>query len=457
MARKQLGFLSIGLVCLGLALLPAQAGESGLQKELDELNQITGDDVSLAVRKKLIEDPEHTAALLKFGLSAANKNQLSYNAALALGYAAAKAKDMKTAEVYLRVCLGKAAKLQSLDMLRESGETLAEFYYEYKQYADCARICKELSELKTDGATDRVVIQTIKDRNGRIDFGEPQEGFKLSERLKGDVYDIRIKALAKQGKFDQALKFLDKEDVLIEPFTLGLKGWVLHEAGKFDESADAYEKAIAELGKDDKFEVGELQFRYEVANVYVDLKKVEQATDHLEYVIKKRPDSPVFYNDLGFIWADNGIRLEEAEKLIRKAIPARPRAPQEVQGLRRQDRSRFRGVSRQSRLGSLQAEEDRASEEMAAPGGGGQECPAHRDLRSPGRCLYVAGGTRRPRDPPLGGRPEIRSTKAAATPDEDIGGEEAGESEGKINPKSECRNPKQTSKSKYLNCGLLGF
>ena len=165
---------------------------------------------------------------------------------------------------------------------------------------------------------------------GRTDFREPQEGFKLAERLRGDVYETHVKALAKMGKYDQAIQILDKEEILIEPFTLGIKGWVLREAGKLDASADVYEKAISELGKDEKFEIGELQFRYEVSNVYVDLKKIDQATEHLEYIIKKRPDSPIFYNDLGYIWADNNMRLEEAEKYIRKAHPAGSRPSQKT-------------------------------------------------------------------------------------------------------------------------------
>jgi tetratricopeptide (TPR) repeat protein len=50
------------------------------------------------------------------------------------------------------------------------------------------------------------------------------------------------------------------------------------------------------------------------------MKKIDQASGHLEYLIKKNPNSPVYYNDLGYIWADNDLKLAEAEKLIRKAI-----------------------------------------------------------------------------------------------------------------------------------------
>ena len=136
MARKQLGLLCIGLVCLLAPALPARGGDKGLKKEIYELNQITGGDVREAAVKWLIDDKEKAKEILKSALPAAQKKELSYDAAFALGEVAAKMKDMKTAEIYLRVCGDKAAKLQSLRKLQESYGTLIDFYYDSKQYGD---------------------------------------------------------------------------------------------------------------------------------------------------------------------------------------------------------------------------------------------------------------------------------------------------------------------------------
>ncbi len=284
------------------------------------MNQISGSDVRDAAVQQLIGDKEKAKEILKFALPAAQKRELSYDAAFVLGDAAAKTKDMKAAEIYMRVCADKAAKLQSLSKLADSYGTLIDYYNQYKQYGDTVRLCKELADLNTDDAKNRTVIQTASNEDGETEFEKPQKGFLLADRLRVYVYQTHVKALAKQGKYDQAIQKLDKEEVLIEPYTLGLKGWVLREAGKLDDAADVYEKAINELGKDKKFEIGELQFRYEVSNVYIDLKKIDEAAEHLEYLIKKRPESPVFYNDLGYVWADNNMKLKEAEKMIRKAL-----------------------------------------------------------------------------------------------------------------------------------------
>jgi tetratricopeptide (TPR) repeat protein len=314
------------LLCLGLAALPAHAGDKGLKKDLDDLNQLTGADVTRGALQGLIDDQKHATMLLKFGLPAAQKKELSYNAALALGLVAAEMKDMKTAEVYLRVCMERAAKLQSLQKLQQSYGMLIELYYDYKQYGDSARLCKELTELKTDDDKERIVIQTMTNRFGEVEFREPQEGFKLALRMRPYIFELHVKAVAKQGKYEQALTMLDKElKGKGEWIDQHLKGWVLKEAGKLEDAADVYESVIQQVEKDGRLEDEEkdtyiLQYRYEVSNVYVDLKKIDQATEHLEQIIKKRPSSPVFYNDLGFIWADNNMRLEEAEKYIRKAL-----------------------------------------------------------------------------------------------------------------------------------------
>lgn len=100
---------------------------------------------------------------------------------------------------------------------------------------------------------------------------------------------------------------------------------MLREAGQLDKSADVYEDVIARIRKDKTLDAPErdaylLQYKYELSNVYVDLKKIDRASEQLKYLIEKNPKEPGFYNDLGYIWADNNQKLDEAEKLVRKAL-----------------------------------------------------------------------------------------------------------------------------------------
>lgn len=56
------------------------------------------------------------------------------------------------------------------------------------------------------------------------------------------------------------------------------------------------------------------------ANVYVEAKKVDKAADILKGLMKDDPENPTYPNDLGFIWVDNDLNIDESEKLIRKAL-----------------------------------------------------------------------------------------------------------------------------------------
>jgi tetratricopeptide (TPR) repeat protein len=326
MARKLTAPIVLVTACLFTIVAHAQAGDDALKKQLAELNRITGNDSMRGALRTLVADKKKAEALLKFGLPAAKKRELSYNAALVLGLAAGELKDNKIAEAYLRVCMEKAAKLQSVDKLRQSYTAMSDLYFDAKQFADSARICKELLELNTDDETKREVRRTVVDRFGEVDIGEPEEGFKTALRLRPYVYENYVKSVAKQGKHDQALGLVDiilkgKNDWI----DLSLKGWVYRDAGKDEDAAKVYEDVLKQINRDPRFEPEEkdafiAQFRYDLSGIYVDMKKIDRASEHLEYLIKKNPENPNFYNDLGYIWADNDMKLEEAEKHIRKAL-----------------------------------------------------------------------------------------------------------------------------------------
>ena len=184
MARKWIG------VVLGLAMTTAglQAGEKDLKKQFDQLNSLTGTAPTLGALQGVIVTKDGIKQLVAVGLPAAKKKELSYNGAFVLGLAAAEIKDMKSAEVYLRICTDQAAKLQSYEKLRQSYVLLIGLYYDYKKYPDAARICRELLELNTNDGKDRLVIGTMKDRNDEIDFREPMDSFDAADRLRAPMF-----------------------------------------------------------------------------------------------------------------------------------------------------------------------------------------------------------------------------------------------------------------------------
>jgi len=293
---------------------------------IERLNKLTGAEPMQGALKELQAREDKGKALIEAALPKGRESgKLTYNAAMVLALAAADMKDLKSAETLFRVCMEQAAKLQSARKLLQSYGVLIDLYYENKQYDESARLCRELIELKTDDGKPRVVLTAVTDRFGQTDFIE-DDGFDSAKRLRGPVHELLIQAVTKQGKYEQALKLTDS---LIK--TDGhwkkrqLKGWVLREAGKFTDAAQIYEDVLTRIPKDEMLETDERdsfaeRYRYLLSSIYVDAKQIDKATKILEQLLEQKPNHPGYNNDLGYIWADHDMNLDQAEKLIRKAL-----------------------------------------------------------------------------------------------------------------------------------------
>ncbi|MCI0458717.1 MAG: tetratricopeptide repeat protein [Gemmataceae bacterium] len=313
------------LLVLGLAQL-GQADE-GLRKRLDALNQTTGDDPVAARLKELLAKPAETKKLIAFALTTLkDKNQpLTFNGAYLLAQAAGELKDLKGAEAFYRICMNQSVKLLSTKKVLLAYGGLIDLLYENKKFTESGKVCRELLELKSGDGKPRIYYLAITNRFGEPDFVE-DEDFDAAKRLRPGVHRLLIQAIAKQGKYDQALKLIDNllraQDNWQER---QLKAWVLREAGKYVEAARTYEDVLERIEKDNTLEQEDKdsyleRYRYILSNVYVDLKQIDKAAEKLKALIAKKPDEAAYYNDLGYIWADHNMNLEESEKLIRKAL-----------------------------------------------------------------------------------------------------------------------------------------
>jgi tetratricopeptide (TPR) repeat protein len=295
-------------------------------KEIEQLNKLTGSAPMSGALKALQADAKRTKQLLASALPLTKEpEKLSFNGAMVLALAAADLKDLKTSETFFRVCIDQAVKLQSANKLLQAYGPLIDSYFDNKQYDQSARLCKEILELKTDDGKEREVLVPFTNRFGEIIF-EPFDRFDTAGRLRPGVHRLLIQAITKSGDFKQAIKLVDN---LIKAqdhwMQRQLKGWVLREAGQDEEAAKIYEEVIAGVAKDKDLEDREREDyldRYEntLSNIYVDMKKIDRATDIIRHMMKRRPDDPGLHNDLGYIMADNDMNLDEAETLIRKAL-----------------------------------------------------------------------------------------------------------------------------------------
>jgi tetratricopeptide (TPR) repeat protein len=297
--------VAVAVLALAVLALPARAAgdDAELRRQALALNDITGTEPMRGQLRVLIADPAGTKKLLAVGLRMIKeKNQpLAHNATFILARAAHELKDFETSRTFYELSAQQGIKLQSVQHLSMTIGGLIELYYENKKYDECTKMCQEFLQMKGDPAVDRLKVRVV-------------------ERM--------IQAIAKQDKIDEALKLVDnlvkaeKEDGW---WALSLRGWVLHEAGKYQDSIKTYEEVLDRVGKDKSLKKDEKEdeverFRYILSGLYVDMKRVDKAADVLKNLLAQKPDDPTYNNDLGYIWADHDMNLDEAEKLIRKAI-----------------------------------------------------------------------------------------------------------------------------------------
>ena len=184
-------------------------------------------------------------------MAAAKDDDLTYYGALTLAAAAQDLKDYKACEVLFRVCMDQAVKMCSVRKVLQSYGGLIETLYRGKQYGDAVRICREFLEIKTGDDRPRVYYFLYEDKKSG-DLGvKDVEDYDITQVARYDVFNMMIKALAKDGKVDKALQLTDSKIRSREDWAdRELKAWVLYEGGRFNEAAKTYEDVVDRIGKD---------------------------------------------------------------------------------------------------------------------------------------------------------------------------------------------------------------
>lgn len=322
---RRASLLALGLVLL--LALPGRGADDPKSLKIQDLDKITGTGVIKGAVSALLEDKAGTQKLIQEGLALVkDKKPLSYNAAYVLALVSAEKKDLKAGQAFYRLCMDQSAKLQSTKKILESYGGLIDLFYENKKYAEAARVCQELLELKTDDGKPREYLIWVPAKNFRGDGFEPLDTYDPVRNLRPVVHRMLIEAIAKQGKFEQALKMVDNLIKKTKHWKeRALRGQVLTEAGKVTEAVKVYEEVLKQVEKDENLEPEEREtyqkrYRYLLSSLFIDLKQIDKASEYLQALLAKNPDNPGFNNDLGYIWADHDMKLPEAEKLIRKAL-----------------------------------------------------------------------------------------------------------------------------------------
>ncbi|MDB5313903.1 MAG: Tetratricopeptide repeat protein [Gemmataceae bacterium] len=323
MGRAGIGFLfRVGAFAVGVAVLAggltgraddakpgtkkaADAGDEALKEDLLKLNRASDEDAQRAKLVAFVKDKERAkkgiALAVKLQKEAKGKDKpFNFTASMILGRAARFVKDYKAAEYFYEHGAEAATKLESGEKMIQAYEGLIDTYWDQKRFDDVIDVCEKFVELKGPDEVDKA------------------KPFVL-ERL--------VQAKARQGKTDEAVRITEGLIQLTEGnwYFVQLKGWVYREAEKYEEAIEAYTDALDKIDaakglKGDLRDKMKDQVRYILSGLHVDNKDIDKAATQLQTLIKRDPENPTYKNDLGFIWADHDLKLDESEKLIREAL-----------------------------------------------------------------------------------------------------------------------------------------
>ena len=136
-------------------------------------------------------------------------------------------------------------------------------------------------------------------------------------------------ALEMDGHTDRALEHAraaaeaDPKSVRFE----SRKAWILYHAKRYGDARLAYQQFLEKHSANyESTDVRELlrDARLVLSNIEVAQGHLPQAEEWLEQVLDEFPEDVGASNDLGYLWADRGKRLEAAHRLIQHAVAAEP-------------------------------------------------------------------------------------------------------------------------------------
>ncbi|MBA4189331.1 MAG: hypothetical protein C0467_15145 [Planctomycetaceae bacterium] len=304
----------IGLLAAGLFLFASSEDSRSraddkkpdpLRESLLKLNGATTEETQTAKLRELIKDKAKAkkaiAEAVKMMKEAKEEDKpFNYNGAVILARAAHILHENAAAERFYEHQVELATKLKSGAKILSGYEGLIDLNWELKRYDQVVEVCEKL-----------------------VDMKGPME----VENAKPFIIERLVQAKAKQGKIDEALTMTKGLLELTNDawYFLQLKGWVQREGGKIDDAITTYTEVLDKLDgeknlKADAKDRLKDRIHYTLSGLHVENKQIEKGAKHLQELIKRNPDSATYKNDLGFIWCDNDLNLEEAEKLIKEAL-----------------------------------------------------------------------------------------------------------------------------------------
>jgi tetratricopeptide (TPR) repeat protein len=218
---------------------------------------------------------------------AVNRPRLKYPTRVVLGTLAARTKQMALSEQLYRACLDRPGGLGAMEAEVYAGLLTA--LRHQRKHAEIVKVCQ--AGLRTAQQTNRVMFHT------ELVFAHQHLGDHKAALAAADA------AVTDAGK----TQLLRCKRIRVDAHV---------QAGQADKALAECQEMLKEYNAG-----GDLRdVRYAMSSVYQAMGKHDEAEEQLRLILRSDPNDATANNDLGYVWADRNKNLDEAERMIRKAI-----------------------------------------------------------------------------------------------------------------------------------------
>lgn len=235
-------------------------------------------------------DPDLVAALMPCAQEDVRREKnREFNTWLVLGYLAGQTRKLPEAEKFFRQCLASGLNRQNEFNVYQG---LIDVLLRQKKYEEVVTLCRDLLS------------------------GSRLGGMGVDGLLHRSISI----ALTELSRFDDALVHADKavkvssDDSKVRAWTA--KAQILSQAGRYEEAVRECQDIMSQFPK----QADVLEVRYTLSNIYSLKGDSAKSEEQLRLILDVDPDAHLANNNLGYQMADRNINLDEAEKLIRRAI-----------------------------------------------------------------------------------------------------------------------------------------
>jgi tetratricopeptide (TPR) repeat protein len=240
-----------------------------------------------AMLTALREDPALVKRLLPLALRRAEADGLQSQTRLLLASLAARTRQLADAEKLYRDCLARPTGLRAIEHEVYAG--LLRVLWEAHKLAEIVAVCN--AGLEKAQATNRVMFH---------------HNLARARALLGRLDDALTAA-------DAAVNEAGEKDSLA---CRCLRADVLAQAEQFDKAVAECQALLKEYNQPGDVR----EIRYRLSGVYSAARDHAKAEEQLQLILEQDANDPTANNDLGYLWADQNKRLDEAERMIRKAL-----------------------------------------------------------------------------------------------------------------------------------------